>query len=67
MPTRPASGQATAGGDGESVSALVGCLPLVNSTPAAYFFFSAIFNVGAATGVFGFSFLGFFASLLLRC
>ncbi len=31
-----------------------------------YFFFSPIFTVGAAAVVFGFSFFGFFASLLLR-
>jgi hypothetical protein len=29
----------------------------------AYFFFSLIFNIGAAAIVFGFSFFGFFASL----
>jgi hypothetical protein len=34
--------------------------------PSAYFFFSPIFNVGAAAIVFGFSFFGFFASLFPR-
>jgi hypothetical protein len=37
------------------------------SEAEVYFFFSPSFNVGAAAIVFGFTFLGFFASLLLRC
>jgi hypothetical protein len=36
-------------------------------TRVRYFFFSAIFKVSAAVVVLGFSFFGFFASLLLRC
>jgi hypothetical protein len=37
-----------------------------NRGSSLYFFFSPSFNVGAAAIIFGFSFLGFFASLFPR-